>query len=98
MDEAIVPAGEDLAFAGVAGLSGLLRAGEVTPRELVGLYLARIERLDPVLGAFVSVRPQAALAEADAALERLRAGEPGAGGAGGGQGQRRQGWRGDRSR
>ena len=77
MDEAIVPAGEDLAFAGVAGLSGLLRAGEVTPRELVELYLARIERLDPGLGAFVSVRPQAALAEADAALERLRAGEPG---------------------
>src|SRR5215472_1901622 len=75
--EAIVPTGEDLAFAGVDRLSGLLRAGEVTPRELVELYLARIERLDPRLGAFVSVRPQAALAEADAALERLRTGEPG---------------------
>lgn len=77
MDKAIVPAGEDLAFAGVARLSELLRAGEVTPRELVELYLVRIERLDPRLGAFVSVRPRAALAEADAALERLRAGEPG---------------------
>jgi amidase len=72
-----IEAGEDLAFAGVARLSELLREGEVTPRELVELYLARIERLDPKLNAFVSVRPEAALAEADAALERLRAGESG---------------------
>lgn len=68
---------DDLAFAGVARLSELLHAGDVTPRELVGLYLARIERLDPKLNAFVSVRAEAALAEADAALERLRAGESG---------------------
>src|SRR5438067_5970252 len=71
------PVGDDLAFAGVARQAELLRAGEVTPRELVELYLARIERLDPQLNAFVSVRPEAALAEADAALERLRAGESG---------------------
>ena len=70
--------GEDLAFAGVARLSEVLRAGEVTPRELVELYLVRIERLDPQLNAFVSVRAEAALAEADAALTRLRAGESGA--------------------
>ncbi len=48
-----IPAGEDLAFAGVARRAELLRAGEVTPRELVELYLARIERLDPKLNAFV---------------------------------------------
>jgi amidase len=72
-----IAAGEDLAFAGVERLSELLRAGEVTPRELVELYLTRIELLAPKLGAFVSVRAEAALAEADAALERLRAGEPG---------------------
>ena len=75
--EASVPRGDDLAFAGVAHLSELLRSGEVTPRELVELYLARIERLDPKLNAFVSVRSEAALAEADAALDRLRAGESG---------------------
>jgi amidase len=68
---------DDLAFAGIARLSSLLRAGSVTPRELVELYLARIERLDPRLNAFVSVRDEAALAEADAALGRLRAGESG---------------------
>src|SRR2546421_1189860 len=71
------PTGDDLAFAGVARLSELLRAGEVTPRELVELYLARIERLDPQVNAFVSVRTDAALGEADAALGRLRAGESG---------------------
>ena len=71
-------ASEDLAFAGVARLGELLRSSEVTPRELVELYFARIERLDPKLGAFVSVRVDAALAEAGTALERLRAGESGA--------------------
>jgi len=68
---------EDLSFAGIARLSELLQAGEVTPSELTELYLARIERLEPQLNAFVSVRADAALAEADAALERLRAGESG---------------------
>src|SRR2546427_4435093 len=72
-----VSMGGDLAFAGVARLSELLRGGEITPRELVELYLARIERLDPQLNAFVSVRADAALAEADAALPRLRASEAG---------------------
>jgi amidase len=73
--ESHVSAEEDLAFAGVARLSELLRAGEVTPRELVELYLARVERLDPRINAFVSIRADAALAEADAAHERLRSGE-----------------------
>jgi len=69
---------EELAFAGVARPGDLLRAGEVTPRELVELYLARIERLNPRLNAFVSIRTDKALVEADAALKRLRAGEAGA--------------------
>jgi amidase len=70
-------ADEDLAFAGVERLGELLNRGQVTPRELTEFYLARIDRLNPVLGAFISVRPERALAEADAALDRLRAGERG---------------------
>jgi amidase len=66
---------DELAFAGIVRLSELLRAGEVTPRELVELFLARIERFEPKLNAFVSVRGEAALAEADVAFERLRRGE-----------------------
>jgi amidase len=67
----------DLAFAGLARLGDLLGDGRVTPRELTEFYLRRIERLDPRLRAFVSTRPERALAEADAALQRLRAGERG---------------------
>jgi amidase len=70
-------ADEDLAFAGVARLGELLRAGQVTPRELTEFYLARIERLNPTLRAFISVRPERALEDADAALKRLQEGERG---------------------
>ena len=76
--EPVTAAGEqDLAFAGVARLGELLRAGDISPRELVELYLARIERLNPQINAFVSIRADQALTEADAALARLRAGEAG---------------------
>jgi amidase len=68
-------ADEDLAFAGVARLGELLGAGQVTPRELAEFYLARIERLNPALRAFISVRAERALEEADAALKRLQDGE-----------------------
>ena len=70
-------ADDDLAFAGVARLGDLLGTGQVTPRELAEFYLARIERLNPTLRAFISVRAEGALVEADAALKRLRAGERG---------------------
>lgn len=70
-------ADEDLAFAGVARLGELLGAGQVTPRELAEFYLARIGRLNPKLRAFISVRADRALEEADAALKRLQQGERG---------------------
>ena len=46
---------EELAFAGSARQAELLRAGEVSSRELVELYLERIERLGPKLNAFTEV-------------------------------------------
>jgi amidase len=57
----------DLAFAGPAQLAAMVRAREVRPRELVELYLRRIERLDPKLNAFRTTLPEQALAEADRA-------------------------------
>ncbi|MGW5174218.1 amidase [Streptomyces sp. NPDC004082] len=42
-----------------------VREKRVTPREVVAWHLARIERLDARIGAFRTVRVQAALAEAD---------------------------------
>ena len=65
----------DLAFAGAARQVELLRAQEITPRELVETYLARIERLNPDLNAFRKVLAERALTEADQAAARLRAGD-----------------------
>jgi len=50
-----------------------LRRGEVTPRELVEHYLARIDRLDGALGAFERVDADAALARADEVAAQPRA-------------------------
>ncbi|MGB3521780.1 MAG: amidase, partial [Mycobacterium sp.] len=55
---------DELAFAGVARLAQLVRAREVSPRELVTLYLDRIARLDPVLNVFRTVMGDRAMAEA----------------------------------
>ncbi|HSD01365.1 MAG TPA: amidase [Gaiellales bacterium] len=46
--------------------AALVRAGEVSARELVEASLAAIERLDPHLNAFVSLCPERAVAEAGA--------------------------------
>ena len=70
-----MPDASSLAFAGPARLTALLRAGEVTPRELVELFLGRIARLDPELNAFRRVLADRALVEADQAAARLEAGD-----------------------
>jgi amidase len=66
---------DDLAFAGAAKQAEMVRDREVSPRELVQLYLDRIERLDPQLNAFRVVLAERALLEAEQAEARLRAGE-----------------------
>ena len=58
---------EELAFAGPAALADLVRRRELRPRELVELFLARIEAVDPGLNAFRVVLAEQALAAADAA-------------------------------
>ncbi|MBS1870369.1 MAG: amidase [Actinobacteria bacterium] len=65
----------DLAFAGIARQAELIRAGEVSPRELVELYLERVARIDPQLNAVRVVFAERALAEADQAAARRAAGE-----------------------
>ena len=50
-----------------------LRSGETSSRELVSACLARIERLDPRLHAFLALSPDAALEQADAADAHLAA-------------------------
>jgi aspartyl-tRNA(Asn)/glutamyl-tRNA(Gln) amidotransferase subunit A len=64
---------ERLAFLSVADLSRLIRTREVSPLEVVETHLARIERLNPRLGAYVTVaaaEARAAAREAEAAIVR----------------------------
>ncbi|MGO4299293.1 amidase [Leifsonia sp. RAF41] len=48
-----------------------LKAGRVSPRELTSHYLDRIERLNPQLGAFVTVTRDEALRRADHVAEHV---------------------------
>jgi len=65
----------DLAFAGVARQAELIRSREASSRELTELYLDRIDRLDPQLNAYRVVFEERALAEADQADARAKAGD-----------------------
>jgi amidase len=64
----------ELAYAGIARQAQLIAAGEVSSRELVDLYLERIERLDGQLNAFRVVYGERARLEADQADARRGAG------------------------
>jgi amidase len=66
---------EDLAYAGAARLAELVRSKEVSPSELVELYLDRISRIDPKVNAYRVVFGERARADAERAEERLAAGE-----------------------
>lgn len=57
----------ELPFLSAVEQAQLVRDGKVSSVELVELYLERIAQLDPELNAFVTVRPEEALAEARAA-------------------------------
>ncbi len=54
----------------LAALAESIRRGELSPREAVQDALDRIERVDPALNSFITVRGEEALAEADALPER----------------------------
>jgi amidase len=56
----------DVAFASALEQAALVRAGEVSPLELVDLYLDRIERLDGELNSYVTVDADGARAAAAA--------------------------------
>jgi amidase len=69
----------DLMFRPATELAGMVRAGELSSRELVEISLAQIEELNPQLNAFVEVDPERALAaaaEIGAGDERPFAGVP----------------------
>jgi amidase len=66
---------DDVAFAGAARIAEMVRAKEVSPTELVELFLGRIERIDPQLNAYRVVLGDQAREDAKRAEERLAAGD-----------------------
>jgi amidase len=75
VDRQATTGADELAFAGAARQAELVRAGDVSPTELVQLHLDRIERLDGQLNSFRIVLAERALAEAKQAEARIKAGE-----------------------
>ncbi|MEO1070000.1 MAG: amidase, partial [Cyanobacteria bacterium J06638_6] len=61
----------DLAFLPALEQARLIRAREISPLALTELYLERIERLNPTLGAYVTVVAEQALADAKAKTDHL---------------------------
>jgi aspartyl-tRNA(Asn)/glutamyl-tRNA(Gln) amidotransferase subunit A len=59
----------------LSGWARRLQSGDISSRELVELHLERIQRLDAQLNAFITVTPEVALAQADAADRRRAVGE-----------------------
>jgi amidase len=61
----------DLAFLPALHQAQLIRQREISPLELTEMYLGRIQRLNPQLGAYVTVMADQALADARAKTEYL---------------------------
>jgi len=69
---------QELAFAGPGALADMVRRRELTPRELVELFLRRIEAIDPRLNAFRVAMADEALVTAEkmSSIEGPLAGVP----------------------
>lgn len=61
---------DELAFASVLEQAALLAAGNISSRELTGLYLKRLKKYDPLLKCVVTLLEEHALQQADASDER----------------------------
>ena len=65
----------DLCFTPALDLDRLIRAGDLSPVEITEAVLARIERLNPALNAYITVTADHARAQAREAEARARRGE-----------------------
>ncbi len=65
----------DLAYADISHQAQLIASGQLSARDLLEIYLERIERFNPQLNAFRVVLRERARLEADQADARRRAGE-----------------------
>jgi amidase len=72
----VTTANDDLCTRPATELAAMVRAREVSARELLEAHLARIERVNPAVNAVVTLDAEGARAAADAADAVLAAGEP----------------------
>ncbi len=63
---------DDVVYGSLIGMAEQVRAGEISPVELVDVHLARIEKLNPKLNAYVNVDAERARARAKAAEAAAR--------------------------
>lgn len=61
----------DLAFTPALEQAQLIRTQQISPLELVKVYLERIERLNPALGCYYTVMAESAIADAQAKTHHL---------------------------
>jgi Asp-tRNA(Asn)/Glu-tRNA(Gln) amidotransferase A subunit family amidase len=66
--------GDDILYLSVRDLARGIRAKQISPVELTESYLARSERLNPQLNAYVTITRQLGLAQARAAEQEIAAG------------------------
>lgn len=71
---ALIPAPDDLTAASLSEASELVRSRKVSPKELTAACLARIQRLNPVLNAFITVTAEQAMADAGSAEAEITKG------------------------
>src|SRR6516164_8035211 len=68
----VIPNGDDLAFLTISELSELIRTKKVSPIEVTRLMLQRIEKLNPVLNAYITVTSDQALKSAQNAEKEIQ--------------------------
>ncbi|HAB14036.1 MAG TPA: amidase, partial [Planctomycetaceae bacterium] len=66
----------ELCFKTAVELAGLIRAGELSARELLEVHLDQIERINPQVNAIVTLTDDLARSQASAADESQARGEP----------------------
>jgi len=65
---------EDLCYLSAAELSRLIKSQEVSPVEVVGAHLARIDALEPALNSFITLMAEQAMEDARKVDEEIKAG------------------------
>src|SRR5205809_1258521 len=66
---------DDLPFLSISELSGLMRTRKISPVEVTSLMLERIEKLNPILNAYVTVTADQAMKSAQEAEREIQRGK-----------------------